>query len=388
MLWRKAKRKDRGKRQTLGTSLRMEVLESRAMLTGVATVEVVDGSLVIKALNDDDTKVEITQDVTGSSTYFVKGVDGTLVNGLSGKQEFTGVNKDIDARFKDGQDEIKLKTGVEVHRDLLVKGGEKVDTVILQSDVVVGRDVNLKMGKNSDVVDLKGNNDIGRDLIVKGDNGSDEVKITDATIGRNVNLNLGKGDNVVKIDPTEIDKNLTVKSTGTLDLELDATTVKGKTNITGGGSDDDVTIKNGSDLQGDVNINLKNGYNDVVIKESELGSKFNYRGGNDMDTMAIDDADFGGKVTIATRGGTDNVEIERSGSLTGKSNFNGTTDIDLGKGDSDVLKIGKGNGDTRAKFFADLYLDGGAGFLDELNLLGNGNDIMAGLMIDRFEVIS
>lgn len=383
---RQKKHNHRDRTRALGTKLRLEELESRRVLAAVVTAEVMGGSLFIEAINDEDTSIEISQDTPGSDTFFVKGKDGTTVNGYSGKQEFTGITKDIDVVFRDGNDKLDVKSEVVVPRDLIVDGEDGNDEVIARADVDVGRHVDLHLGDGNNTVDFKGPHDVGRDFLVKTTHGADEVKLTDGDIGRNVNLDLGKGMNTVSIDPTEIDKHLTVKSRYALDLDLEEVTVYGNTTITSRGGDDIVDIDD-SELMGKVTINLKGGSNELAAEDLDVGGNFFYTGGSGVDMLQIDDCDFGGKFNVATKGGNDIVKIERrSAGDDGKTDFDGRVDINLGGGD-DELAIGKNDPNKKARFHDAVFLNGGGGLLDDLNLLGNDNNFDSSLDITNWEIV-
>jgi len=66
-------------------------------------VNVVAGVLTIASDPNDDA-VQVSGDSATSTSFIVKGLSGTKVNGMSGPQRFSGVINGITSMFSDGKD--------------------------------------------------------------------------------------------------------------------------------------------------------------------------------------------------------------------------------------------------------------------------------------------
>jgi hypothetical protein len=117
-----------------------------------------------------------------------------------------------------------------------------------------------------------------------------------------------------------------------------------------------------------------------------LGGSLTLRLGDGASTVDMDNIVAALALTIETRGGDDDVQIERDATF-GKSSFKGLATIQLGYG-NDSLLVGKGSKHNSVLFYRDILADGGDG-TDTRNDLDLDNDLEGIAVVTQtaFEII-
>jgi hypothetical protein len=182
-------------------------LESRTLLAGDVTVEIVRGSAIIVG-DRLSNSIAIDQAGLDANQFRITGTDSTLIRitgtGSSPINKLTSVvvtaTRDLQIDLGDGGD-IATLTGVVVARDLTITTGDSTGDVagneVLIDSSVIGRDVTVTNGDATG--DAAGNavfitfSDIGRDLRittgdVTGDDAFNEIVIEFSRIGREVTI--------------------------------------------------------------------------------------------------------------------------------------------------------------------------------------------------------
>src|SRR5262245_48818994 len=108
--------KGKKSRQGLTRSLRVEGLETRDLMAGDVTAEVVGGSLIIKG-DAQANDIVITEPTPGSFQIATGATSTTTINGGAGPVTLNNVTKDVKINLKNGADRVTV-TG-DIPRDLI-----------------------------------------------------------------------------------------------------------------------------------------------------------------------------------------------------------------------------------------------------------------------------
>ena len=272
-------------------SLKLERLESRAMLAGDVRVEVEDGTLFV--IGDRENNAVIIEKV-GKNSYRVTGVpdvDGepTEIRGSdSGSRTVKGVTKDIEVNLKQGNDLLGIgsdtadleglldelvggseftggsESQTKIRRNLEIEMGSGRDAVGLFVDVRENAEIDLGSGRNSLAIE---DSEFGEDLLINGEGGSDSVRVRNSVIddllfaelrgdsdlvqlldvrAGHIELDMGSADDNVFIDQLRVRRELLVTmETGADELTID--NARGDDAVLRGGEGDDDILNRGED---------------------------------------------------------------------------------------------------------------------------------------------
>lgn len=324
--------------------LRLEHLETRALLAGNISVDVAGGNLLIRGDNGAN-QVAVLQLDDGA--YAVVGFNGTEVEGEAEPFIVEGITGNID---------IDLKKG----NDLLGVGNEVSGLIALAQDLGFGGALGDAVALEADLLALledaeaPARLEVPRHLLVRAGDGRDGVGVS-ADIGRGVNVNLGSGNNTFALVGSTVEDNVIVRA----------------------GSGADHLLVLGSQIDGVLDANLGNGQNLVEIFGSSIGKTAVLITGKHRDIIAIVDSSIDDHLIVRTGSGRDDV-LGLAGQGSGLA-VDGNVDIDTGAHDDVVVLTGgiDGNVNIRTLGGNDVVE------LEELNIrknlyvnLGTGHDGM------------
>lgn len=326
--------------------LLVERLESRELLAGDVSVQVVGPMLVIWG-DAADNGVTLTYD-SATQKYQVSGHDvggsPTTINGLdtsqpANVQQFSGV-KQVYVGLNGGND------------DFAVGSPAAVDTIIQQW-------LSIEMGDGDDTVTLgvAGNDaggtapiaqalHVGTSLIVNLGAGNDQLSIANANIGLNFSVLAGDGDDTIHFD-TEF------APTGATSPTLFPVVVHKNALISLGGGGDELTLNDAS-FQGNLTILDGAGAANIQITNVNVKKKLNINTAGDADQIDVEIV-RAKQLSINTNGGIDQVHLNKDAFMTLAINLGAARDRLVINGTSTSLAA---------------HLDGGSG---DSALIGSGN---------------
>jgi len=223
------------------SSVPFEQLESRAMLAGNVTAQLIGQSAFING-DAADNSVQVL--VEGGNVV-VRGADGTTVNGstndfvlATGTSQISG---SIFARLSNGNDNFAVN-GVTVGRHVSINGGRGNDRIVLTNSIV-NRNVAMAGSSGNDVL-VVSTTSIGRHLSISGGGGSDDIVIDDSQIGQDARLRGGSGDDDIVVRNSQIGDDLAAATHRGNDMVMiDASSIGDRSRIAGGTGSDNVVIQ-------------------------------------------------------------------------------------------------------------------------------------------------
>ncbi|MEM8680295.1 MAG: hypothetical protein AAGF97_13185, partial [Planctomycetota bacterium] len=249
-------------------SVDCEFLESRQLLAGNVTVDVVGGNLVITGDNQAN-DIAITQFGATSADQFVlkSGSNPTTLNGQNGPLLIEGVTRDFRIDFRGQSDSVTLYLA-DVPRDLIITsgdGGSQFNAAV----ATVGRNLRITHGTGFDTLDASSLVVMGTTRITSGPGGS-HLQLHNATLTGNTDLRT-IGFSAVSMVSTQFEGNLSVRSDGGV-YNMEDTRVAGR--ITGTfGQGHKTWEMSHSTLSGDLRLSFGAG-------ESFFDSEYSTIGGN------------------------------------------------------------------------------------------------------------
>ena len=353
------------------------------------------------------------------------------------------VGKQIDFTANGGNDRLVFGSEgtVSIGRDALGRsviyhGGAGNDRIAIDTSIVTLRgSVEMTGGAGDDTLDLDGLRvSIGKSLAgvsaqLIGDAGRDQIDLQGSTliVAGLVQLDGGDGEDLLDLSSVHrlVLKGGTHFTGGAafdeFKIGADDLRVTGDIFFDGGDDGDEAEIEANGIINGNVSLHLSgaaagdqiaavlarsgmrggleiNGgltvdaasdaaaSDDVKCTSLRIGGAFNVQLGEGVSALDIDNLHVAGAVTIETRGGDDDVQIEGDGNF-GISTFGKRTTILLGAGD-DLLVIGDGSEDNLVRFLRDVKADGGDG-TDTHNDLRVNNELggSATSMETAFEIL-
>ncbi len=302
--------KGKKSRQRPTRSLRVEGLETRDLMAGDVTAEVVKGSLIVRG-DDNNNDIIITEPTPGSFQIASGNTSVTTVNGAAGPLTFDNVTKDVKIYLNDGDDRLSI-TG-NIARDLVIDGEDGAQNITVNT--VAGTQMA-----------------IGRRLNIINDVGADTIAINNVRTNENLKISTGDGGSTITISTADVRKHFDLRTRDGADtIRINDITVRGKTSVATGGANDIVEVEVGADASGPrsffmgaVTVSMGQGNDRLTVgKAGDSG-----RG-----------ADFKGPV-FAHGNKND------GGTLPGNANPNDAT---LTTTDGDVLDAAVNNGNTFTK---------------------------------------
>jgi hypothetical protein len=281
-------------------------------------------------------------------------------------------------------------------------GSNNVDFAGSTADLIVGGNAALNFGATS-VADLDywltSNLIVGGNFTVVGGSGGglyEVIWIGPTQIGGNYKLTFGNTANKVGLDylsgmTTTIGGHMIYTSgSGTDELTLDNVTIgRNATLNLGGGATQFAKLGTTSATPVEIagNLTIKGGANDdlVDVVRTRVGGTTTISTFDGIDTVRIDDADFGDKVSIDLGAGGDTLAIETrvadfAGALVLRTRFGSSLTV-LGGDGADSVTLGVGG--TGVDFGGPVKLVGGAG-ADTLSLFA-GNTYLS-TRVEDFEL--
>ena len=387
----------------LGSSTRPERLEDRIAPAGLVSVlySSATGTLVLNGDNLDNS-VDVFQ--TGTDTYQIKGLSGTMLTGSRGPVSILDIGKlsSLTINGNDGADDFGL-TDLTALKTLKFDGGAGVDFLIATNLAVKG-DVTMNLGADNGLIAFAGASTfIGGDFKATYGDGGGSVDFFAATtsIKGAVNLNGGNGNDGFSFGGVvKVEKGITITDAG-MGMSVafqGATAVIGKgrggdsIEFSGGSGVDflkfvggDISLKGSLEFEGGAGADIVD-LNAVSLKTD---GKVVINGGEDSDLIKIAGAkvSLGRGVSLIGGGGADDV------TLSGKQlSIDGSVRLDGGDGDdtlnvladalslSGSLTILGGGGANVGSTFADGSIRGDVSF-DMAGANGGGNQtfLMGGI---------
>lgn len=295
-------------------------------------------------------------------------------------------------------------------RSVIYQGGSAADRIgIGSSKVALLGSVEMTGAGGNDTLDIDGGLvSVGRSVagvsvFLDGGQGADQIDLQGSSFTALGQVFLDGGTEADKLDLTGAHR-LVLKAgvrveggagADLLDISADSLAVTGSVQFNGGDDADTAIIKGDGTITGAVSLVLgaaSSGVQSADIRSRsglpgslkisgsvtvdatlasattldfakltniKVGGAVSLLMGEGASSVDIDNIVVGGAFTIDTRGGTDDVQIERDATF-GTSLFRKLATIMLGGG-TDTLFIGKDSKNNRAVFMADVSADGGAG---------------------------
>jgi hypothetical protein len=158
--------------------LGVENLEGRALLAGDVSVDVVNGNLIIRG-DEADNSISIAAGAEAGA-YVVTGLataggDTTINGGPETVFNASGVTGDIDVRLRDGDDTLAIGA------------------------INVADDLKISMGQGDDTVTLETGVSVAGELSIKTDGGDDSITATGVTVQESAHINAGTGNDTVSL---------------------------------------------------------------------------------------------------------------------------------------------------------------------------------------------
>jgi hypothetical protein len=380
----------RVRRKRLG----LETLESRRLLAGDVTAEVVDGNLLLRG-DQLSNQIELRAAADGTAAIEIVGLPGedgdlTTINGAS-SYVFDGVTGDISASMRGGDDviyihdldlpgDLNVRTGR--GNDRVLVGGlprdagpivaplpdEAVDEAFASADLVAP-------GEPVDIVPILPRPNVtiaGQARIVTGA-GNDAVVMGSLEVYDNMTINSGRHGDVIRLGINELqvptDGELLgdiafVEDGPPINLPLD---VFGSLRINTGGGDDQAWLESVHVAQ-NMRVNLGGGSDIFSYDWGGVAGRISVDGGSGDDLVALVHV-AADTVRIRTRGGDDGVGLVGVNAR--------RLNVHLGGGDDQMLLA-----DTTA---STARFHGGGG--TDAFMLAGVNDISR-LRLLSFEIIS
>jgi hypothetical protein len=312
--------------------LKLEHLETRAMLAGNVSVSVSGGNLNVRG-NNSSNQIAIVQLDVGE--YAVVGLNGTTVNGSTDPVVKSGVKNNIDVDLKKGNDVVAI--------------GNDLEALALWADaseITLPDDLELPEGAPEC---LK----VPKHLNLRLGDGNDDAVVI-AKVGLRINADLGNGNDRLIIQDSKVGDDIIVR----------------------GGNGHDYLYTNRTQVAQMYDVNMGNGEDSVELWNSSVGESVVINTGNDADYVDIADSAIEDNVIVRTGNGSDEVYAHSHGAEGMVVDRN--VDIDTGAGNDYVevagdvtklVKVNAGSGHDEV-FLEDLEAR------DLVVLLGAGNDYM------------
>ena len=197
-------------RRNSRSRLRFEGLESRLLMAGDMSVQLLGQTLYVTGDNDAN-QIEIAEDNAGN--LVVTGLDGETFTGTPSVPA-SGV-RSLVVRLEKGADEVTVRDANIPYAITILGGhGQNHITVGTAADPVsVGNDLTIVTTGGHDTIEIA-NVDVGRNIVVLSGHGDDDVLVEDSSVSGSLSANLGNGANDLELDGVNIARGVAV-STGT-----------------------------------------------------------------------------------------------------------------------------------------------------------------------------
>ena len=243
--------------------LSMQSLESRQLLAGDVEVFTTRGGDLFVIGDREDNTVEIRVESLGN--IVAEGLDGTLVNGVSGP------------------------------------------IVIIEGDTVPD-DVRVNLGRGDDTILIEGLQ-ITDDLYVSGGRGDDAIGLLRTRVGDDASIYGGGGSLEFSLDLSTVEDDLFVFGSRRDDtIVFDSSTVGDDTTVITSSGDDTILVLN-SIHQDDVYIGTGRGDDFVAVIGTTIGDDVFASLGRGDDSLLIEDSSLGDRVIALGSRGTDALEL-------------------------------------------------------------------------------
>ena len=319
--------------------LAFQGLEERRLMAGDVAVAVSDGDLMMAGDSHENSVTMIQAFQAGMPVpgrFYVRGLNGTTINGGTGGFMAEGVTRNFHIDLKDGS-------------DYLVLGDSHPFTV--------PNDLNINLGDgylNHAVLD---GITVRDDVAIFGGTGTDNVTIKRTTIGNvgadanrnDLTINTGLGAESVLLQYTSVQRNVSVNTGGDAlanRVDMYFTNIENDLTINTGLGADTVNLQNAF-VRRNVSIDTGNDFleNHVDMYFANVGKDVTIRTGFGADKVTLSNVGVNNELKIETRDGKDDVTLYRS--------------------EADVLSVTLGGGDDKLSLREmngrKAMLDGGTG---------------------------
>jgi len=372
--------------------LSFDLLESRTLLAGNVTANVVGGSLIVTG-DDLDNRFIISQFQRPAGEFFlVAQGDDTTFNGQP-NVVVNGVTKDIRISTMGGNDAVGL-VDVEVPGSLLFDGGEGnndlVGRLFGRKTTTIGKHLTVTNGNGLDKTQFDNASIRGNVNVTNGDGGSStEFKGCELS---SLTIQSGGGADEVEVGETIVRKNLSVRSgDGDTEIDIEGTRVNGTTILESGAGFDETDIEDNAVFNKKVVIMLGTGGSQTTMEQSSFRKGFVLQSLAGMDEVVIDSILVDGPVNLTLGDGDDVVRVDSPtpahDSEAGHSIFRKPVNLNTGDGDDQVHIGVTGQPNDAADFQSNVIAVGGLG-ADLLDAsAGNGNVFARAPRVSEFETI-
>jgi hypothetical protein len=344
----------------------IELLESRTLLAGNVTVNVVGGSLIITG-DDLDNRFIITQFQRPPGEFLVgaQGVDTTF----NGQPNFVanGVTKDIRISTLGGNDSVSL-VDAQVPGSLLFDGGagddDLVGRLVSRQATEIGKHLTVTNGDGQDKTQFESCTIRGNATVTNGAGGS-TTEFKNCQVG-SLSIQSDAGADEVEVSATIVRKNLTVRSgDGDTEVDIEGTRVNGTTILESREGFDDIDLEDNTIFNKKVVLMLGNGGSQTTMEQTTFRKGFFLQSLTGVDELVIDSILAEGPVNVSTGDGSDFLRVDSPtaahDSEAGHSIFRKPVNLDAG-GDDDQLLVGvAGQPNDAADFLSSLVGAGGPG---------------------------
>jgi len=380
-----------------------ERLEGRMLLSGNVTAVVSGGNLTL-AGDDQGNEILIDQVGVGADEVRISGV-GTTVNDQAGPVTISGVTGNVLVRMGRGNDVVQIQDA-DLPGSLSVNDIRGNNELVLDAAAVAG---GLRVaGKRGDqTVRVVNGSDIARSANIDNDRGDNLTQVLASEVGGQLSISGKQGVETVEMDGVIVGSHVKVRHLkGDTDVAIHDADIGGHLMVLTGKDGDTVVLGGASEVDGKVDVNIKDGGGSVdlagtvckLVKvlagkgtdEIALTGLTARRGvlihtGDGEDLVTIDDVTVTRALDVNTGKDDDTVLIETLGADPGpRSQFNGNVQIGTFSGDDTVTVGVAGEDGNSADFDGRLRLDGGPD-TDTADLLNNDNTFGGDLEIKNFE---
>ncbi len=311
----------------------LEQLETRVVLSGNVSAFVSSGSLIVIGDNEG-ADIAVSQPRVGEIT--VTG-DGTTVNRSDGPVTFSGVTRDLRAKFGSGDDSLTFDetNPITVFGNLSIDGGQGRNTI----STLAGSPGSLTVGRDLDILNQSGDTEL--------------ITLLNLNVKRNVQIRNTGGDSLVTIDVASngIDPPGFNSVGGNLQIvngpgqynqtDLSSINVKGDLQVLNQG-DTDITAISSSTMPNTIGGNLQiidvggqvaqteidntkvyhslqvaacgpDSSTTLILTTTQVGGITSLKSGDADSTVYVGDDTFGGNFQLQTGSGDDSAYIGTGG---------------------------------------------------------------------------
>jgi hypothetical protein len=304
-------------RENRQRKLRLEFLESRAMLAGNVSVSVSGGNLVIRGDNADNgvliqqidaDSYAVTGISVGTETTITDGGANVSGGGANGTAIADGVTGDVNIDLRGGDDILGVGNDVDALVALALEFNPELvldvgDAVSLEGTLSVNDDLTIRTGDGEDLIGVIANVDDVADI----DSGrhDDGLGVINSTIGNDLLIRTNSGVDGALVRETGIDDLLSIITSNDADL-VQIETAFTRRAVIDTGSGDDAVIVNAFDVDREIVVVTASGEDAVNMQSFSAGTNLVVNTGSHDDVeVSLTSFNVDGAVTVVTGSGNE-----------------------------------------------------------------------------------